>query len=283
MPPAKYTFKTAAVPRGRKAERAATRLILGEDPGVWHGSESHMRDILESRKLRPGSTNMYSPLLSGTPKGSYTPINDLPEVYSGYGGPVSGYMDRDAPGVVVPSRPVLDAPGRVLSEQERVKPFRAQPEHDPFYQSGVVPPRVIPAPYGRSRGAKEWLLTPNEIPIPSRATVIAKPMQKGGFGDLIKKNRLRYIPSDTFYRKYDELSHLPRRTPELLAAAPAPAPAPAPTPTPNPKFRPALAQVPSTNPLLQSLKNRANQVGNAFSQNVAAPVGNFFSRLKSRI
>ena len=262
-----------------------------------------MRDILQSRKLLPGSTNLYSPVLSGTPKGSYTPINDLPEVYSGYGGPVSGYMDRDAPGVVVPSRPVLDAPGRVLSEQERVKPFQAKPEHESFYQSGVVPPRVIPAPYGGSRGAKEWLLTPNEIPIPPRATVIATPRQKGGFGDLIQKNRLRYIPSDTFYRKYDELSHLPRRTPDLMSATPTPAQVPA-TPISTPTPTPPSAQVPGTNPLLQALKNRAaltgqslsnqasllgkavgsraNQVGNAFSQNVAAPVGNFFSRLKSR-
>lgn len=278
MAPAKYTFKTAAVPRGRKAERAATRLILGEDPGVWHGSELNMHDILQSRKILPGRVNAYSPFLGAPPR---QPARQLPEVYAGYGGPVPGYMDRASPGIVVPAGPLLNAPGRVLSEQEKVLPHRPRREHAPFYQSGVVPPRVIPSPVGGPGEVKDWFLTPNEIPIPSRSTVIATPREKSVFNHLITKNRLRYIPSETFYRKYDELRHLPRRTPELLAAPPEPAPAP--TPTPNPKFRPALAQVPSTNPLLQSLKSRASQVGNAFSQNVAAPVGNFFSRLKSRI
>ena len=258
MPAEKYTLKTAAVPRGRKAERAATRLILGEDPGVWHGTRSELLpEILSSGKLLPGGGNAYSPYVGLQGGGSV----ELPEVYSGYGAPVPRYMSEAHPGVVVPSKPVLEAPGRVLSRKERnIPPHRKRLGHVPFYETGLVPPRVIPSPYQDPGRAKEWLLTPNDIPIPPRATVIATRQQRAPVEYLIQKNRLRHIPSDIFYRKYEELKDFPRRV--------------APIQVPPPAI--------VANPLLQSLKNRAASTLSSLSQNVAAPVGNFFSRLKSR-
>jgi hypothetical protein len=203
--PAKYTFKTAAVPRSIKDERRAQQMIF-EGDYAHHGvrREDQLNALLKSREIRPGRISLYSPIDSD---GSV--IN---ESYSGYPRPARAYMDRDIPGVAFKAQEALNAPPRPLSRGPN--PGRADSQggiNREIYETGKVPPRLILNPQkNRSDDPSHWLLTPNKIPLPPKSVLISQPEVAAANAAELRAGRFRHIPSDVYYNQENALMGVPR-------------------------------------------------------------------------
>lgn len=173
--------KLAAVPGAVKNMRRAKQMLLS-GAHDFHGAGKSLPGIVQSGAIKPGTTNVHSPL-------------GLPEVYMGRGKPANTtWMNANTDGIIKPSAEVDSLSFKVPRVYKRDGEVREVPA---YAKPALAAPRTINVQGAGGVDAKQWAISPGDVPL-SRGNyavnsgAISPETERG-----IRNLRLRRMPSQT--------------------------------------------------------------------------------------